>query len=353
MMAIQTSKERQNLAAVLGAPKERLTTVSRPIPTPGPSELVVRNYAIAANPVDWKMQDYGFAIKEYPTVLGSDACGVVTAIGPSVTRFQVGDRVTGFAGVIVSNDLNHGAWQTYTILKEIATMKIPDHMTYEEGSVFPMGMATAGMALFYNLGIPRPSRETSAQQSGFLVWGASSSVGSSAVQLARNLGFRVFATASPAHHQYLRSLGAFEVFDYRDPDVVDKIAASARSAGTPIHLGFDTITEGDTAQRCADIVLACGGEKLVLVGPWPSTETKPEGIEISMPLAAKLFTDQAQLGAWLFNEYLQNALSNGSIVPAPRIEVAGGGIAAAQKALDRLKAGVSGRKLVVTLADAE
>jgi hypothetical protein len=143
------------------------------------------------------------------------------------------------------------------------------------------------------------------------------------------------------------------VFDYRDPAVVDKIAGSAGSAGTPINLGFDTITEGQTAQRCVDVMLACGGGKLVIVGPWPDTDAKPEGVEISMTMAAKLFTDQAEIGAWFFNEYLQNGLRDGSIIPAPKIEIAGGGIAAAQKVLDRLKAGVSGTKLVVTLADAE
>jgi NADPH:quinone reductase-like Zn-dependent oxidoreductase len=56
-------------------------------------------------------------------------------------------------------------------------VKIPDNMTYEEGSVFPMGFATSAMALFFNLGIPRPARETTPQQSGLLIWGASSSVG--------------------------------------------------------------------------------------------------------------------------------------------------------------------------------
>jgi hypothetical protein len=51
-MATQTQNKSQNLAAVVEAPKARITTVSRPIPNPGPSELVVRNYAIAANPAD-------------------------------------------------------------------------------------------------------------------------------------------------------------------------------------------------------------------------------------------------------------------------------------------------------------
>ncbi len=81
-----------NIAAVLESAGARLKTVTRPIPIPGVNEIVVRNHAIAANPVDWKMQDYGFAIKDYPVVLGSDSCGVITAVGPSVKKFKVGDR---------------------------------------------------------------------------------------------------------------------------------------------------------------------------------------------------------------------------------------------------------------------
>ncbi|TVY38417.1 Dehydrogenase [Lachnellula occidentalis] len=341
-MASQNQGKSQNLAAVLERPKARLTLVSRPIPTPGPDELVVRNYAIAANPVDWKIQDFGAVINRYPTVLGSDGCGVVTAVGSSVSKFRVGDRVTGFAAVIYNNDLNHGAWQTYTVLREIATTKIPDRMTYEEGCVFPMAMATSAIALFVQLGIPRPTGQPTLQKSGLLVWGASSSVGVSALQLAKNLGFKVFVTASPAHHQYLRSLGAFDVFDYHDPAVVGKIAASARSAGTPIKLAFDAVTEGTSARQSADVLTAFGsaGSKLVLVLPWSEKEPKPEGMEISMTVAGRAGTDQSELGAWFFNNYLQNSLKNGSIVPAPKVEIAGGGIAATQKVLDKLKAGM-------------
>jgi NADPH:quinone reductase-like Zn-dependent oxidoreductase len=67
------------------------------------------------------------------TVLGSDCCGVVVAVGDSVTKFKVRDRVTGFSGVIYNNDINHGAYQSYTVLRDIATTKIPDKMSFEEG----------------------------------------------------------------------------------------------------------------------------------------------------------------------------------------------------------------------------
>ena len=269
-----------------------------------------------------------------------------------MTKFKIGDRVTGFAGVIYNNDINHGAWQTYTVLRDIATTQIPDNMRFEEGSVFPMAMATSVIALHVCLGIPRPTGPIIAQsqESGLLIWGASSSVGISALQLARNLGFKVFATASPTHYQTLKSLGAFEVFDYNDSSVVDKIVAAAKSAGAPISLGFDTITEGTTAKQAADVLAASGGKggKLVLVLEWPEGE-KVDSIEVSQTGATRTGRDQVELGKWFFNEYLEKSLANGSIVSAPKIEVVAGGIKAAQGVFDKLKAGVSGKKLVVTV----
>jgi NADPH:quinone reductase-like Zn-dependent oxidoreductase len=116
-----------------------------------------------------------------------------------------------------------------------------------------------------------------------LIWGASSSVGTSTLQLANNLGFKVFATASPAHHKTLKSLGAFEVFDYHDSAVVQRIVAAAKSTGTPITLGFDAVGEGKSYKQAAYVLGASGG------------------------------------------------------------------IQAAQTALDKLKAGVSGKKLVITI----
>jgi NADPH:quinone reductase-like Zn-dependent oxidoreductase len=163
-------------------------------------------FTVAANPIDWKIQDYGFEIETYPTVLGSDSCGVVVAVGDAVTKFKVRERVTGFAGVIYNNDINDGAGQTYTALRDIATTQIPDNMSFEEGSEFPMAMAASVIALHVCLGIPRPTGSVVAQTSGLLIWGASSSVGISALQLARNLGFKVFATASLTHYQTLKQL---------------------------------------------------------------------------------------------------------------------------------------------------
>ena len=94
------SEQVPNLAATLESPKAQVSIIERPIPTPGPKELVLRNHAVAANPVDWKIQAISFFVDEskYPTVLGSDVSGIVSAVGSSVTKFKVGDKVVGFAG---------------------------------------------------------------------------------------------------------------------------------------------------------------------------------------------------------------------------------------------------------------
>jgi NADPH:quinone reductase-like Zn-dependent oxidoreductase len=343
-----STKQETNIAAVIEQKGARLKILNRDIPKPGLHELVVRNHAIAANPVDWKIQDYGFAITKYPNALGSDGWGVVIAVGSLVTKFKVGDRVTGFAGVIYTQNPDHGAWQTYEVLREIATLKIPDSMSFEEGSTFPMAFATSAIALFGKLDFPRPGGSVQRLGNNLLIWGAASSVGSVGIQLAKNSGFKVFATASPAHHEYLKSLGTFAVFDYKDPDVVSNIAAAAQSAGSQITLGYDTISRGTTFQQTAETLLASGGKggRLILTLPWSGKDPQPEGIVIQQTSAYSTGTDREDIWEWLFNEYLPKALENKSIVAVPKVQIVEGGIGAAQKVFDQLKAGVSGKKLV-------
>ena len=349
-----SSNSATNLAAILPSKNSRLTISTRDIPTPGPGELLVRNHAIAANPVDWKIQDYGIFVSNYPAVLGSDVAGIVVAVGPSVTHFAPGDRVIGFAAVINNDNADHGAWQTYTLLREISASKLPTNMTFEQGSVFPMAMATAAMALFVTLDIPQTlaQGESAVEKpsSALLVWGAASSVGSAAVQLARSMGFTVFATASAQHHGWLKELGAAEVFDYRDVDVVVRIVEAAKARGTSIDLAFDPISEGATLDQVPATVAAAGDKgkrKVATVLYWPEGKEQPADVQVEFTYGGRLGTDQEKLGRWFFNEWLEKAMRDGTVVPAPQIEIVDGGIEATQRVFDLLKKGVSGKKLVV------
>lgn len=73
--------------------KGALAVRERDIPTPGPGEILVEIHATALNPVDWKIQAFDFFIKEYPAILGTDAAGIVKAVGEGVTNLAVGDKV--------------------------------------------------------------------------------------------------------------------------------------------------------------------------------------------------------------------------------------------------------------------
>lgn len=66
---------------------------TKDIPTPGPGDVLVKEVAIGLNPLDWKIQAYGVIVPSYPAILGSDAAGVVEAVGEGVTQFKKGDKV--------------------------------------------------------------------------------------------------------------------------------------------------------------------------------------------------------------------------------------------------------------------
>lgn len=83
----------ENRAAWLGGKGEKFDVADSPMPKAKADHVVVKNKAIAINPVDWKIQDYGAFIQKWPAILGCDVAGEVYEVGEKVTAFKVGDRV--------------------------------------------------------------------------------------------------------------------------------------------------------------------------------------------------------------------------------------------------------------------
>ena len=356
------ASRKHNRAAVLDAPHARIALTSRPIPTPGANEVLVHNHAIASNPVDWKMQDYNLFISNYPIVLGSDVSGTVSAVGASVTDISPGDRVCGFAAVICNSNIDHGAFQDYTILYDYATLRLPPTVSFEQGAVLPMAVVTAALGLFVNLGIPTPNSPSWAHSvdtgTAILVWGGASSVGTLVIQMGKKLGLTVIATASPKHHTYLKSLGADLVYDYTSSEVIKDILHDVKESGVRITYAYDCVSAGDTFSQCSELLAdkvsnhkKHGDQrKLALVLPWPEGLTKPNDVEVSPVAAMDLVGQRIDLSRWLFREWLPSALADESIVPSPPIEIVEGGLENTQGMLDRHKAGVSGKKLVLQVS---
>ncbi|MEI9973106.1 MAG: alcohol dehydrogenase catalytic domain-containing protein [Ignavibacteriota bacterium] len=133
-----------NEAAWLVAKHAPLQVREAPYPEPGAGEVVVKNHAVAVNPVDWMKPYVGdliFSYIKYPFVLGSDLAGEVVAIGGGVTDVKVGDRVLAMAAGACRqrNRAAEGAFQAYTIVLPRLTTIIPEHLSYAEAAVVPPG----------------------------------------------------------------------------------------------------------------------------------------------------------------------------------------------------------------------
>lgn len=205
-----------------------------------------------------------------------------------------------------------------------------------------------------------------------LIWGGSTSVGSCAIQLAVAAGYEVVTTASPRNFDYVRQLGASEVFDYRDAAVVDTLVRCL--AGRDV-VGALAIASGSGAP-CIDVIGRCRGRRVVAMASAPVTlDDAPLAGQFGwkltrlprlllgvagLALRARLkgvatrsiwgtALAQGTLGPAIFRDFLGPALSSGRIVPAPPPRVAGHGLEALPEAMALLRRGVSARKVVVSL----
>ncbi|KAJ6537316.1 chaperonin 10-like protein [Mycena sp. CBHHK59/15] len=234
----------------------------RPIPEPGSGQVQVRVEAAAFNPLDYKIYDYGRFVEKYPTVLGVDAAGEVTKVGPDVTKFRVGDRVTCICTPEFPGD--RGAFQQYTLANAQLTSKIPSNLDYDSASSLPVAANTAAGSLYGQLKFTDPwaGGEGAYKEETIVILGGSSSVGSYTIQLAVISGLRVITTSSPVHTDYLKSLGATTVIDRSAPDASAQIMAAA---GGPVKYVVDSISLPPTQLLGVEVLQPKG--KLVLVSP--------------------------------------------------------------------------------------
>ncbi|HLO35954.1 MAG TPA: NAD(P)-dependent alcohol dehydrogenase, partial [Candidatus Deferrimicrobium sp.] len=187
----------------------RIEDVERPVPKE--HDVLVRihattvsqtdTHARAANPFFWRL----FAGLRRPRwrTLGVELAGVVEAVGPAVREFKVGDRVFGSPRLF-------GAHAEYICLPETAPLAhIPAGMSFEEAAAVCDGA-------FQALATLRRADVLPGQR--IVVYGASGSLGTAAVQLARHLGAHVTAVCNTKNLELVRSLGAEEVVDYTRED---------------------------------------------------------------------------------------------------------------------------------------
>ncbi len=327
-----------------------------PYPVPGPDQVVVRVRAVAVNPVD-RLSGPAYRVVApwltFPAVPGSDVAGEVAEVGSAVTGLRVGDRVTGHAfGFEKGHDhAAEGAFQTYAVLPARMVAPIPDGLAFEKAAVLPLALSTAATALFQrdHLGLALPVVDAADRGETVLVWGASTSVGSNAVQLARCAGYRVVATASPRNFDFVRSLGAGTVADYRSRTVVEELVAAVGSG--PLAGAF-AIGKGSLPPAVAIAARVPGRRRVASSLPAALTRLallgrRRHGVRVSGVWGGTLLGNE--VGPAVYQDFLPAALAAKQYRPAPREVIAGEGLAAIPAALDRLGRGVSAQKIVVRL----
>jgi NADPH:quinone reductase-like Zn-dependent oxidoreductase len=231
---------------------EVLEIVDLPDPHAGPGQVRIAVRAAGVNPSDWKKRE-GLMDEELPQTLGYEAAGVVDEVGQGVTDVAVGDRVFGLSA--------DGAAQA-----ELAVLSfyapIPASLDFAGAAALPAAVETATRALD-QLGVSSGGT--------VLINGASGSVGGAAVQLAVARGARVIGTASPANHDYLRSLGA-EPVAYGE-GLADRVRALAPGG---VDLALDVAGSGVLPEL---IELAGGPENVVTVADFAGA--KEYGVRFS------------------------------------------------------------------------
>ncbi|MGZ5400002.1 MAG: NADP-dependent oxidoreductase, partial [Nocardioides sp.] len=209
-------------------------------PPVGPDTVLVRVRATSVNPVDWKIRE-GYLTGAYPHHLpiipGWDVAGVVEAVGPAVrTGLEVGDGVFGY---VRRDDVSFGTSAELVPAPERTVTLKPASLSFEQAGSLPLVGLTAWQALTEALEVGANDR--------VLIHAGAGGVGHVAIQIAVALGAEVVATASPANHDFLRTLGATEVIDYNAGPVSDQLSAPVDAVLDLI--GGDALTDASKQVR--------------------------------------------------------------------------------------------------------
>jgi len=218
---------------------------NHPVPQPGPDQVLLKVTVAGLNPHDEKARGTGlFIAQSLPAVLTNDVTGTVVALGPGVTKYQIGDRVLSHPGF--SGTFNQSGLQEYAVNDIGAGFKIPDSITDDEAATLPTNIIAPLVGFFDDkngVGIPAPWTEAAKsfdyKGTTVLILGGGSNCGRFAVQLASLAGIGSIVVVGGSE-QELKSYGATDVLDRHGGDeaVLERIR---KVVGDDLVYAFDAI----------------------------------------------------------------------------------------------------------------
>ncbi|KAJ5620094.1 GroES-like protein [Penicillium lagena] len=230
------------LVTEIGKP---LIKASRPIPEPNDGEVLIRVKVAGLNPHDANCRDEGLFIKDIlPAVLAADVAGIVTHLGPNVTRFRIGDHIFGQTSL---PNFNTAGLQEFAILDTRFSAGVPLGFTDAQLASLPTNLVTAAVALFDSscLGIPAPWDSSAASfdynSTSLLIVGGGSNTGKFGIQLAALAGIaNIIVVAGLNGAADLKALGATHIID-RTKSSAEIVTEVREVTGDQLVYAFDTI----------------------------------------------------------------------------------------------------------------
>jgi len=235
-----------------------------PEPQAGAGQVLVDIKAAGVNPVDTYIRTGQYAsLPPLPYTPGSDAAGLVSAVGSGVSEFKPGDRVY-ISGT--AEGRAHGSYAQKAVCTVDQVHHLPSHVTFAEGAGVGVPYVTAWRALF--------DKGRAAPGETVLVHGASGAVGIAATQIASAAGLRVFGTAGTERGRTLaREQGAHEVFDHTAPGYEKEIVA--RTGGRGVDLVIEMLANVNLVK---DLDLIAKRGRIAVVGNRGAIELNPRAI---------------------------------------------------------------------------
>jgi NADPH:quinone reductase len=240
---------KSTMIAIIAEPSggpEVLRPVERPIPVPGPGEVLIKVVAAGVNGADLSQRRGRYAMPPgAPDVLGLEASGEIVGVGAGVKGWRVGDPVCAL--------LLGGGYAEYCVAPVEQCLPVPRGISLPDAA----GLPEVGMTVWSNLfeiGALKPGESV-------LIHGGSSGIGTFAIQLARTLGSRVYTTAGNAEKcQACVALGAARAINYKDEDFVAIIDEETKGAGVDVVIDM---VGGDYVPRDLEILAPFG--RLVMI----------------------------------------------------------------------------------------
>jgi len=240
-----------------GSPR-MITVGDLPKPEPTATQVLVKVGAVSVNPIDTYIRS-GMYEMEFPSpyILGCDLAGTVEAVGADVARFKPGDRVWGSNQGLFGRQ---GTFAEYAAVDECWLYPTPEEVPDEEAAAMALVAITAHLGTFRDAGVTMGNT--------VFVNGGTGGVGACVVQMARNIGAKVIATAGSSEKaQACRKLGAANVINYKTDDVG---AALSRFAPDGVDVWWETRREHDLSMAIDH--LAPRGQVILIAG----RESRPE-----------------------------------------------------------------------------